>query len=245
MLEDPAIEHAAFADRRRIAAVLSAGCTALRLAMHHDVVGVDIDPAQVAYVRRRLDGAGAEPGVCDRLMASARSLAPLGAWTPDLVQAFLDLDDPEEQRRFWRHRLDTLRFRVGVDALFSRAAFRLGRLPAFVRLLPPGFGSVLRVRLARGFGTGSRSRTFSTAPARPTAGGSATRSGVPRRPAPWPWCAASWSRPRPAPGTALRTIDRSCGASWMSVRPQRSARGSRPGIGAPSDVLCRGARGQA
>ena len=152
MFEDPAIELAAFAERRRIAAILSAGCTALRLAVHHDVVGVDIDPAQVAYVRRRLDGAGAEPGVCDRLMASARSLAPLGGWTPDLVHAFLDLDDPEEQRRFWRCRLDTLRFRIGVDVLFSRAAFRLRRLPAFVRLLPPGFGPILRARLARGFG---------------------------------------------------------------------------------------------
>lgn len=152
MFEDPAIELAAFADRRRIVAILSAGCTALRLATHHDVVGVDIDPVQVAYVRRRLEGAGAEPGVCDRLMASARSLAPLGGWTQDLVEAFLDLDDPEEQSRFWRRRLDTLRFRIGVDMLFSRAAFRLRRLPAFVRLLPPGFGSILRARLARGFG---------------------------------------------------------------------------------------------
>src|SRR5262249_30070008 len=60
MHEDWTIEAEPFAPGTRVFCIASAGCTAMALAARgHEVVAVDVNPAQVAYVRERL--AGAEP----------------------------------------------------------------------------------------------------------------------------------------------------------------------------------------
>ena len=57
MYEDAAIELRVFQPRGRVFCIASAGCTAMKLAAHHTVVAVDINPVQVAYVQERLGGA--------------------------------------------------------------------------------------------------------------------------------------------------------------------------------------------
>ena len=94
MYEDPAIERAAF---RRAAACSASRRPAARrcsLAPYHEVVAVDINPAQLAYAaaarRRHADGAGnrRRPDARRPCAAAARRLErrPL--------RTFLDLDDP-------------------------------------------------------------------------------------------------------------------------------------------------------
>ena len=56
MYEDAEIELRAFQPDGRIFCIASAGCTAMKLAAHHAVVAVDINPVQLAYVQERLGG---------------------------------------------------------------------------------------------------------------------------------------------------------------------------------------------
>jgi S-adenosylmethionine:diacylglycerol 3-amino-3-carboxypropyl transferase len=149
--EDAAIELRVFQPGGRIFCIASAGCTAITLATHHTVVAVDINPVQVAYVQQRLAGAHAQRGSAERILAFARSLAPLAGWHRRTMGTFLDLDDPKEQILYWRRHLDTRRFRAAFSFLFSRLVLRSLYSAAFLNGLPPNFGTVLRTRMERCF----------------------------------------------------------------------------------------------
>ncbi len=151
MYEDAEIELGAFQPGGRIFCIASAGCTAMRLAAHHSVVAVDINPVQVAYVQRRLGGGSLQRGSAERMLDFARTLAPIAGWNRRTVRAFLDLDDPKQQIVYWRRHLDTRRFRAAFAFLFSRLMLRSVYSAAFLDCLPPNFGMVLRARMERCF----------------------------------------------------------------------------------------------
>lgn len=152
MYEDAEIELRSFQPGGRIFCIASAGCTAMKLAAHHTVVAVDINPVQVAYVQERL----ARPvqvrrGSAERILGFARTLGPLAGWDRRTVEAFLCLDDPKQQILYWRHHLDTRRFRAGFSFLLSRLVLRSVYSAAFLNVLAPHFGTVLRTRMERCF----------------------------------------------------------------------------------------------
>ena len=151
MYEDPTIETDAFPPGGRVLCIASAGCTVRKLAERHDVVGVDINPVQLDYARRRLAGAPAEVGTAERVMAAFRRLLPLAGLDRAELQDFLALSSPAEQIERWNRRLCTRRFRIGLDALLSLTGLRVVYASAFLRNLPPRFGRVLLARLERGF----------------------------------------------------------------------------------------------
>lgn len=149
--EDPTIELAAFAPGSRVFCIASAGCTAIALAPHHDVVAVDINEHQLAYAAQRIAGAPARSGTAERVMSVGRALAPLVGWSRARVDEFLCLDEPAAQAAYWRDHLDTRRFRAAVDGLLSRPVLRTIYASPFLAFLPPHLGAVMRGRLARGF----------------------------------------------------------------------------------------------
>ena len=151
MYEDAEIELRSFQPGGRIFCIASAGCTAMKLAAHHTVMAVDINPVQLAYVQRRLDRGAVQRGSAEQILAFARSLAPLAGWNRRTVEAFLDLADPKQQILYWRRHLDTRRFRAGIWFLFSRLVLRSVYAAAFLNALPPNFGTVLRTRMERCF----------------------------------------------------------------------------------------------
>ena len=151
MYEDAAIELDAFRPGSRVLCIASAGCTAMKLAPHHEVVAVDINPVQLAYAERRFDGDPGFRGRAERIMDFMRFFGPLAGWWPSRVRAFLELDDPAEQMDYWRRRLNTWRFRTSVDALFSVTALRSVYAPRFLDFLPNRLGSVMRGRMQRCF----------------------------------------------------------------------------------------------
>ena len=151
MHEDAEIELRAFQPGGRIFCIASAGCTALALAVHHTVVAVDINPVQIAYVRKRIEGGAIQRGSAERLVDLVRTLAPVAGWHRERVRAFLDLDAPEQQILYWRRHLDTRRFRAAFSLLFSRVILRSVYSAALLDVLPPNFGTVLRARMERCF----------------------------------------------------------------------------------------------
>jgi hypothetical protein len=151
MHEDAEIERAAFRNKRRVFCIASAGCTAAQLCDQHEVVACDINPVQLAYAERRLQGAAAEVGDAERAMAFARTFMPLVGWRTSIVHSFLSLSDVTEQVAFWRRHLDTRRFRAGFDLLMSPIILRAMYARRFLSFLPAKFGRVLRMRLERGF----------------------------------------------------------------------------------------------
>jgi S-adenosylmethionine:diacylglycerol 3-amino-3-carboxypropyl transferase len=151
MYEDASIELDAFRTKQRIFSIASAGCTAIKLAPHHEVVAVDINPLQLAYAARRVAGEPSIRGTAERVMAFGRAFAPVLGWWPSRVRAFVDLDDPGEQLAFFRRELDTRRFRAALGVLFSLAALRTVYARDFLGFLPPRLGAVFRSRLERGF----------------------------------------------------------------------------------------------
>jgi S-adenosylmethionine:diacylglycerol 3-amino-3-carboxypropyl transferase len=151
MYEDPDVEGRAFPPGGRVFCIASAGDTALALAEQHPVVAVDINPVQLAYARRRLEGAPALSGTAERVMTIGRSLLPLAGWRRPTVREFLSFDSAETQLAFWHARLDTRRFRAGVDLLLSLTGLRQIYASPFLSVLPPRFGAVMRARMERCF----------------------------------------------------------------------------------------------
>ena len=151
MYEDVSIELGAFRTGGRVLCIASAGCTAMRLAPRHEVVAVDINPVQLDYARGRLQGGEAARGAAERFMALGRSLAPIVGWHDSRVRVFLDLEDPMEQIAFWRGHLDTLRFRMALDAFLSTTVLGSMYAPAFLEFLPPRLGRIMRGRMERCF----------------------------------------------------------------------------------------------
>jgi Protein of unknown function (DUF3419) len=151
MYEDASIELNAFRAGGRVFCIASAGCTAMALAPHHEVVAVDINPVQLAYAASRVAGHRTQHGAAEHFMAFARGFAPLVGWRRSRLQAFLGLHDPSEQSAYWRQQLDTARFRTAFDAVLSLVALRSVYAAPFLDCLPPRFGSVMRRRMERCF----------------------------------------------------------------------------------------------
>ncbi|MDH4283239.1 MAG: BtaA family protein, partial [Myxococcales bacterium] len=151
MYEDASIELDAFRSGGRVMCIASAGCTAMKLAPHHEVVAVDINPVQLTYAERRFAGDPGFRGRAERIMDFMRFFAPVAGWWPSRVRAFLDLEDPDEQMAYWHAHLDTWRFRTAVDGLFSVTALRSVYAPRFLDFLPKRLGSVMRGRMERCF----------------------------------------------------------------------------------------------
>jgi S-adenosylmethionine:diacylglycerol 3-amino-3-carboxypropyl transferase len=152
--EDVSIEEEAFGGRPELLALGASGDTALTLAAcDRRVVAVDINPAQVDHVRDRLAGAPRRRGAADRLLATSRTMAPVAGWTRTRVERFLALTDVTVQRRVFEEFLDTARFRLLLGAGFAPSTLLRAYRPAFVDVLPPRFGAVLRDRLRRGIST--------------------------------------------------------------------------------------------
>lgn len=151
MYEDPNIELESFRAGSRVLCIASAGCTPMKLAPHHEVVAVDINPVQLAYAERRFDGDPGVRGRAERIMAFMRFFAPLAGWWPSKVQAFVELSDTAEQIQYWEQELSTWRFRAAVDGIFSVTALRSVYAPQFLDFLPKRLGSVMRKRMERCF----------------------------------------------------------------------------------------------
>lgn len=151
MYEDASVELDVFAPGSRVLCIASAGCTAMKLAPHHEVVAVDINPVQLAYAKGRFDGDPGFRGRAERVMDFARFFGPLAGWWPARVQAFLEFDDPVEQMAYWQQELNTWRFRTALDALFSVTALRSVYSSRLLDLLPKRLGKVMRARMERCF----------------------------------------------------------------------------------------------
>jgi S-adenosylmethionine:diacylglycerol 3-amino-3-carboxypropyl transferase len=152
MYEDCSLELAVFEPRRRVFCIASAGCTALALAARGDVVtAVDLNPAQVEYVRARAEGAPVREGRVEERFARLRRLGAAVGWSRARLERFCSLDDLDHQLRFWSERLDTRRFRLALSALFQPLVLRRAYAQEFVEVLPRRFDQVLRARLERGF----------------------------------------------------------------------------------------------
>jgi S-adenosylmethionine:diacylglycerol 3-amino-3-carboxypropyl transferase len=151
MYEDASIELDAFRPGGRVMCIASAGCTAMKLAPHHEVVAVDINPVQLAYAERRLNGDPGFRGRAERVMDFARFFAPLAGWWPSRVRAFVELDDPAEQMEYWQQQLNTWRFRAALNGLFSVTALRSVYSSPLLDFLPKRLGVVMRTRMERCF----------------------------------------------------------------------------------------------
>jgi S-adenosylmethionine:diacylglycerol 3-amino-3-carboxypropyl transferase len=152
MYEDSAVELEAFEPGGRIFCIASAGCTSFDLAARGDeVTAVDINPAQIAYVRQRLAGGALERGRIDRRFDRMLQLAPALGWKRATLERFCALDRPGQQLEFWRRRLDTRRLRFALAATFSPRLLRRAYDLPFVDVLPARFDRIVRRRLERGF----------------------------------------------------------------------------------------------
>jgi DoxX-like family/Protein of unknown function (DUF3419) len=150
MHEDWRVEAAAFPSGGRIFCIASSGDTALALAARgFRVTAVDLNPAQIAYLRSRLAGGPPRPGVVEGQLAFARRFFPLLGWRRRDLRAFLELSDPSRQIAFWRVRLDTRRLRAALRIGFSPILLRATHARELVDWLPPRFDRILRGRLER------------------------------------------------------------------------------------------------
>jgi S-adenosylmethionine:diacylglycerol 3-amino-3-carboxypropyl transferase len=150
MYEDSQVEQDSFARCKRVFCIASGGCTLLALASTCEVVGCDVNRAQLAYVRRRLQGAGEQIGRTERALSVARSFAPVIGWRKSSLQRFLSFTDSKEQLQYWDKVLDTRRFRVLFDTVMGIRALTAKHL---VQMRSLEFGPIVRQRLSRGFGT--------------------------------------------------------------------------------------------
>jgi S-adenosylmethionine:diacylglycerol 3-amino-3-carboxypropyl transferase len=151
MYEDHGVELSLFAPGSRVLAIASAGDTAAALAgAGHQVIAVDINPLQLSYARARAAGAPAVTGTAERLMSigrlAAAAVAP--AWRREAMLRFLRMDDPAEQARWWREKLDRPQLRA-LMAGSLRPAGPLGGLlrPGLAAVIPARFDVALRRRI--------------------------------------------------------------------------------------------------
>lgn len=152
MYEDWAVEAAVFPQQGRVFAIASAGSTAMALAVRGlDVTAVDINPAQIAYVRSRLAGGPPQMGTGDRLFSIGRRFLPLVGWSRPSVRTFLELADPAQQLDYWHKYLDTVRFRAALSVLLRRASLSLVYNRQLLQVVPPRFDLIMRRRLERCF----------------------------------------------------------------------------------------------
>ena len=152
MHEDWSIEVSLFPPGSRVLCIASAGCTALALAERGDrVTAVDINPAQIDYVRARLAGMPAKAGRVDLMLMKARRALRWLGWNEAKLRDFLTLGDPTEQMRFWRQELDGPLWRTALECALHPLVLRSAYAPGFLRALPDGFARVIRRRLERGW----------------------------------------------------------------------------------------------
>jgi S-adenosylmethionine:diacylglycerol 3-amino-3-carboxypropyl transferase len=152
MYEDCALELAVFEPGSRVFCIASAGCTALALAARgDDVTAVDLNPAQAAYVEARAKGGPVREGRAEEGFRRLRGLGALVGWSRPTLERFCALDDPGDQLRFWRDRLDTRRFRAALAVLLRPLVLRRRFAQPLVDVLPSRFDRVLHARLERGF----------------------------------------------------------------------------------------------
>ena len=151
MYEDPEVEVRSL-PRGRVLAIASAGDVAFALAASgREVVAVDVNPAQVEYVRARMAGAPPRTGHADRYLALAGRALPAMGLTRRRLERFFEIDDPSLQVSAWRT-LAGRRFR-GALALAFGPALRLAYRGELAHALPPHFAAELSSRLERGFAT--------------------------------------------------------------------------------------------
>lgn len=153
MYEDVAIETAVFEHRPRIFCIASAGCTAISLAATHEVTAVDINPVQLRYARGRANGDAMRTGAAEAVMMFGRKLLTLAGWRRNILNHFLNLNDPIDQIIFWNRHLNTRRFRYELDTMLANKNLQLVYASPFLRSLPQHFGSVMRTRLERCWAT--------------------------------------------------------------------------------------------
>jgi S-adenosylmethionine:diacylglycerol 3-amino-3-carboxypropyl transferase len=152
--EDPAIELEVFRLHSRVFCIAGAGCTARALAAAgHEVTAVDINPQQVTYARARAAGAPMRAGAVERLLSRGRRLLPLLGWTERRRREFLAMRDTAAQVRYWRHTLNSWRWRRAVDTLLSASLLGMVYASPFLGALPREFGPRIRARLQRGWAT--------------------------------------------------------------------------------------------
>ena len=152
MYEDWDIEAEVLPAAGRVFCIASAGSTSMALAARGSTVtAVDINPAQVEYVRAQLAGSPARAGAADRFFAAGRRFLPLMGLRRSRIREFLELADPSAQIRFWRTHLDTARFRAVLALVINPLALRTIYSKTFVRVLPHRFDRIVRARLERGF----------------------------------------------------------------------------------------------
>jgi S-adenosylmethionine:diacylglycerol 3-amino-3-carboxypropyl transferase len=150
MYEDWMVEAEVLPAAGRVFCIASAGCTSMALAARGlTVTAVDINPAQVDYVRSRLNGGPIQAGTADRFFAAGRCALPLLGLRRSARRAFMEMADPAAQVRYWRSRLDTARFRAGLALVINPLALRIVYSPTFVRVLPRRFDRIIRGRLER------------------------------------------------------------------------------------------------
>jgi hypothetical protein len=136
----------------RVLCVASAGDTALRLAADgREVVAVDVNRAQVRYVRDRLAGGPAVPGSVERMLRRSRRVLQATAWRGADLPAFCALDDLAEQRRRWQRQFDTRTFRAVLAAALSPVSVRGAGFGAFTGGVGR-FDTLMRARLLDGLG---------------------------------------------------------------------------------------------
>ncbi len=152
MYEDWTVEAEVLPKTGRIFCIASAGCTSLALAARGlSVTAVDINPAQVDYVRARLDGGPVRAGTADRFFAAGRRAFSLLGLRRSARRAFMQMDDPAAQVRYWRTRLNTARFRAALALVINPVALRVVYSGTFVRVIPRRFDRVIRGRVERCF----------------------------------------------------------------------------------------------
>jgi S-adenosylmethionine:diacylglycerol 3-amino-3-carboxypropyl transferase len=150
MYEDSEIEAEVLPAAGRVFCIASAGSTSMALAARGlAVTAVDINPAQVDYVRARLQGAAPRAGTADWFFAAGRRFLPLMGLRRSLVRQFLEMTDPAAQLPFWRAHLNTARFKAALALVINPLALRPIYSSTFVRILPQRFDRIIRGRLER------------------------------------------------------------------------------------------------